>query len=50
MSYADLITKAILSSQNQRMTLAEIYAWIVENISYFADKKDTSSTSGWKVS
>ncbi|KAI6649110.1 Forkhead box protein O [Oopsacas minuta] len=50
MSYADLITKAILSSPNQRLTLAEIYAWIVDNVHYFADKKDTSSTSGWKNS
>ena len=49
MSYADLITQAILSSGEKRLTLAEIYEWIVQNIPYFADKASSPSTAGWKV-
>ncbi len=50
LSYADLITQAILSSAEKRLTLAEIYEWIVQNISYFSDKASSPSTAGWKVS
>ena len=46
-SYADLITWAILSSPNKRLTLAEIYNWIKNNIPYFRERADTA---GWKVS
>ena len=49
MSYADLITQAILSSAEKRLTLSEIYEWIVQNIPYFADKASSPSTAGWKV-
>lgn len=49
MSYADLITQAILSSSEKRLTLSEIYEWIVQNIPYFADKASSPSTAGWKV-
>lgn len=49
MSYADLITKAILSSQDQRLTLSEIYTWMIENVPYFHEKANETSTSGWKV-
>ena len=49
MSYADLITQAILSSPDKRLTLSEIYEWIVQNIPYFADKASSPSTAGWKV-
>lgn len=49
MSYADLITQAILSSPDKRLTLAEIYEWIVQNVPYFADKAASPSTAGWKV-
>lgn len=49
MSYADLITQAILSSQDKRLTLSEIYDWIVQNVPYFADKASSPSTAGWKV-
>ena len=49
MSYADLITKAILSSANKRLTLSEIYTWMIENVNYFREKANETSTSGWKV-
>ena len=50
MSYADLITRAILSAPEKRLTLSEIYEWIVQNVPYFADKAASPSTAGWKVS
>jgi hypothetical protein len=49
-SYADLITQAIQSAPEQRMTLSQIYAWMVENVVYFKDKGDNTSSAGWKVS
>ena len=49
-SYADLITQAILSAPEKRLTLSEIYDWIVQNVPYFSDKADIPSASGWKVS
>lgn len=49
LSYADLITQAITSSPDQRMTLSQIYTWMVENIPYFKDKGDSTSSAGWKV-
>ena len=49
MSYADLITEAILSSPEKRLTLSEIYDWIVHNVPYFNDKASSPSTAGWKV-
>lgn len=50
LSYAELITQAILSSPEKRLTLSEIYDWIVQNVPYFADKANSPSTAGWKVS
>ena len=50
MSYADLITKAIQSSAEQRLTLSQIYEWMVQNVPYFKDKGDSNSSAGWKVS
>ena len=49
MSYADLITKAILSAPEKRLTLSEIYTWMIENVPYFREKANETSTSGWKV-
>lgn len=49
LSYADLITQAITSSPDQRMTLSQIYTWMVDNIPYFKDKGDSTSSAGWKV-
>jgi len=50
MSYADLISKAIGSTPGKRMTLAQIYDWMVQNVPYFYDKGNTNSSAGWKVS
>ncbi len=49
MSYAEMITQAVLSSPEKRLTLSEIYEWIVRNVPYFADKANSPSTAGWKV-
>lgn len=48
-SYADLITQAIESSPEKRLTLAQIYDWMVRNVAYFKDKGDSNSSAGWKV-
>lgn len=50
LSYADLITQAIQSSAEQRLTLSQIYDWMVNTIPYFRDKGDSNSSAGWKVS
>ena len=49
MSYADLITQAIQCSPEQRLTLSQIYDWMVQNVPYFKDKGDSNSSAGWKV-
>lgn len=49
LSYADLITQAIQSSADQRLTLSQVYEWMVQNIPYFKDKGDSNSSAGWKV-
>lgn len=50
LSYADLITKAIESSPEKRLTLSQIYEWMVKSVPYFKDKGDSNSSAGWKVS
>uniref|UniRef100_A0A4W5RG99 Forkhead box O3 n=1 Tax=Hucho hucho TaxID=62062 RepID=A0A4W5RG99_9TELE len=49
-SYADLITQAIESSPDQRLTLAQIYEWMIRSVTYFKDKGDSNSSAGWKNS
>ncbi|KAH9640433.1 hypothetical protein HF086_018099 [Spodoptera exigua] len=49
LSYADLITRAITSAQDNRLTLSQIYEWMVQNVPYFKDKGDSNSSAGWKV-
>ena len=49
LSYADLITQAIKNSPDQRLTLSQVYEWMVANIPYFKDKGDSNSSAGWKV-
>ena len=49
-SYADLITKAITTSPEHRLTLSQIYDWMTHNLTYFKDKGDSNSSAGWKVS
>ena len=39
LSYADLITNAINSSPEKRLTLSQVYDWMVQNIDYFKDKE-----------
>lgn len=48
-SYADLIARAIESAPDQRLTLSQIYAWMVQNVPFFTDKGDSNSSAGWKV-
>ena len=48
-SYADLIAAAIESSPDKRLTLAQIYDWMVTNVQYFSERADSSSSAGWKV-
>ncbi|CAG9531400.1 unnamed protein product [Cercopithifilaria johnstoni] len=48
MSYADLITQAIVSSPEKRLTLSQVYEWMVQNVPYFRDKGDSNSSAGWK--
>ncbi|KAI6182562.1 (pine wood nematode) hypothetical protein [Aphelenchoides bicaudatus] len=48
MSYADLITQAILSSPEQRLTLSQVYEYMVANVPYFSNKGDSNSSAGWK--
>lgn len=50
LSYADLITKAISGAPDQRLTLSQIYDWMVKNVPFFKDKGDSNSSAGWKVS
>jgi hypothetical protein len=49
MSYADLITQAVTSAPDHRLTLAQIYEWLVKNVPYFHGKGDNISSIGWKV-
>uniref|UniRef100_A0A0K0CSR0 Fork-head domain-containing protein n=1 Tax=Angiostrongylus cantonensis TaxID=6313 RepID=A0A0K0CSR0_ANGCA len=50
LSYADLITQAIMQSPDKRLTLSQVYEWMVQNVPYFRDKGDSNSSAGWKVS
>ncbi|XP_062857983.1 forkhead box protein O3B [Trichomycterus rosablanca] len=50
LSYADLITKAIESTPDKRLTLSQIYDWMVRSVPYFKDKGDSNSSAGWKNS
>ncbi|KAI6207800.1 FOXO/DAF-16a transcription factor [Aphelenchoides besseyi] len=50
MSYADLITQAILSSPEKRLTLSQVYEYMVANVPFFRDKGDSNSSAGWKNS
>ncbi|KAG8452778.1 hypothetical protein GDO86_004536 [Hymenochirus boettgeri] len=50
LSYADLISQAIESSPEKRLTLSQIYDWMVKSVPYFKDKGDSNSSAGWKNS
>lgn len=49
MSYADLIARAIESTPDRRLTLSQIYDWMIQNVPYFKDKGESNSSAGWKV-
>ncbi|KAI1701336.1 forkhead domain-containing protein [Ditylenchus destructor] len=49
-SYIGLIAMAILSGEEQQMTLAEIYQWIENNYAYFRWRGATVAASGWRNS
>ncbi|XP_043913321.1 forkhead box protein O1-like [Protopterus annectens] len=49
-SYAELISQAIESSPEKRLTLSQIYDWMVKTVPYFKDKGDSNSSAGWKNS
>uniref|UniRef100_A0A8C9VKV3 Fork-head domain-containing protein n=1 Tax=Scleropages formosus TaxID=113540 RepID=A0A8C9VKV3_SCLFO len=49
-SYAELITRAIESTPEGRLTLSQIYDWMVRYVPYFRDKGDSNSSAGWKNS
>ncbi|GFR11672.1 forkhead box protein O1 [Trichonephila clavata] len=49
-SYADLITQAIETSPEKRLTLSQIYDWMVRNIPFFNDQAESNSSAGWKNS
>ncbi|CAL8354611.1 unnamed protein product [Arctogadus glacialis] len=48
-SYADLITRAIESTTEKRLTLSQVYDWMVRYVPYFKDKGDSNSSAGWKL-
>ena len=48
-SYAQLITQAICSQPDQRMTLNQIYEFLISNFPYFAERRSHQKSAGWKV-
>jgi hypothetical protein len=49
LSYAELISKAITTSPDKRLTLSEIYDWMIKYVPFFRNKVDRTSSAGWKV-
>jgi hypothetical protein len=41
--------QAIQSSPEQRLTLSQIYDWMVTTVPYFKERSDVNSSAGWKV-
>ena len=37
------------SAPDKRLTLSQIYDWMVRYVPYFKDKGDSNSSAGWKV-
>lgn len=48
-SYTDLITEAISSAPDRKMIVAQIYDWLIQNISYFNQRQKYELSQGWKV-
>eukprot|EP00092_Neocalanus_flemingeri_P000343 GFUD01000365.1.p1 GENE.GFUD01000365.1~~GFUD01000365.1.p1 ORF type:complete len:386 (+),score=85.82 GFUD01000365.1:117-1274(+) len=49
-SYSDIIVQAIVTSPEQRLTLNQIYDWMISAIPYFSERQDNASSAGWKNS
>jgi len=49
-SYGQLITQAIQSSAEKRLTLSQIYDWMITNVPYFQERSCPNSSAGWKNS
>eukprot|EP00092_Neocalanus_flemingeri_P019449 GFUD01021067.1.p1 GENE.GFUD01021067.1~~GFUD01021067.1.p1 ORF type:complete len:534 (-),score=133.20 GFUD01021067.1:41-1642(-) len=49
-SYSDMIVQAIVTSPEQRLTLNQIYDWMISAIPYFSERQDNASSAGWKNS
>lgn len=47
-TYTELITNAILSAPQQRLTLSQIYNCLVQQVEYFRERKNYNSSQGWK--
>ena len=41
--------QAILSAPEQRLTLNQIYDWMITCVAYFSERQDQASSAGWKV-
>ena len=48
-SYAQLITQAISSTPEKRMTLNQIYDYLTSHFSYFQQRKANDKSVSWKV-
>lgn len=48
-SYSDIIVQAITCSPDKRLTLNQIYDWMITSIPYFRDRQDNARSAGWKV-
>uniref|UniRef100_A0A915HZI8 Fork-head domain-containing protein n=1 Tax=Romanomermis culicivorax TaxID=13658 RepID=A0A915HZI8_ROMCU len=48
-SYVDWISKAILDSDNKRLSLSQIIDWMIENVPDLKKSEPTSSRKGWKA-
>jgi len=45
-----IILQAIQSVPDRRLTLSQIYDWMVAAVPYFSERTDSSSSAGWKNS
>ena len=38
-----------MSSTEKRLTLNQIYDWLISSVMYFSERQDNVASSGWKV-
>ena len=43
------IFQAIVTSPDKRLTLNQIYDWMISSVTYFSEKQDNACSAGWKV-